>query len=427
MTEPKTRELTIKDYIYSPHTVKRLEAALPTFMKPDRFLRVFYTALNRNENLHKCTKESILSCMIQSAQLGLEPILGKAALIPYGTECQFQPMYQGLIDLARRTGDIAITAHVVYENDDFDISYGTDEKLVHKPTIRGPRGDMLGAYTVWTYPSGPPTFLFMPEEEILDIRNKYSKSYKASDSMWQKRPGEAYKKTVIKNHSKLQPCSIEMDIAVHLDHLVDTGQSQSDYFLEGAQGKEKLPIAAPTKTEAIKAQVQKKKEADAENGNGKTEPTGPAPESNPTQGNGSEVPPIYAKPIFGAELYQKLMGARGNFEGMLRNHTNIEEIKQMPPELQAGIKNRFHALRPGETYPLDEDETEPSIPEPKYGFLNDMAEAEKALQDRPGVFRDTLFAFRDLGYQTADAVLEEDYEGIRRLMKMTVDQHIGQI
>ena len=94
---------------------------------------------------------------------------------------------------------------------------------------------MIGAYTVWTYPSGLQAPLFMPEVDILDVRNKYSKSYQKEDSAWQKRPGEMYKKTVIKNHSKLQPCSIEMEKAVYLDNLHETGQSQLGAFdFEGA-------------------------------------------------------------------------------------------------------------------------------------------------------------------------------------------------
>lgn len=235
LTAIQQKALTIKDFINSPAIVKQLEAALPKFLTAERFLRTFYTALLRTPKLLDCTKESLLSAMIQSAQLGLEPVLGKAALIPYGDEVQFQPMYRGLIDLARRTGNIVITGHIVYENDNFDISYGTDEKCIHKPLLKGERGEMIGAYTVWTFESGMQSFLFLPEEDILKVREKSQawqyakknpKNAKAQECPWITYPEEMYIKTVIKRHSKLQSCSIEMERAIELDNKAETGESQ---------------------------------------------------------------------------------------------------------------------------------------------------------------------------------------------------------
>ena len=49
-------------------------------------------------------------------------------------EAQFQLGYRGLIDLARRTGEItSVYAHEVYEGDEFEYSYGLDKDLKHKP------------------------------------------------------------------------------------------------------------------------------------------------------------------------------------------------------------------------------------------------------------------------------------------------------
>jgi recombination protein RecT len=236
LTVTQKKAITVRDYINQPHVVKQLEAALPSFLNADTFLRTCWTAMLRNPKLQDCTKESMLGAMIESAQLGLPPVLGKAALIPYGKEMQFQPMYRGLIDLGRRTGDVKVTAHVVYSKDEFDIEYGDNEKCYHKPYLFGDRGEKLGAYTVWTFDNGTQSFLFLPTVDILHVRDTYSKSWKQSgkDSVWGKSEDEMFKKTVIKNHSKLQPCSIEMERAVELDHRVETGLSQSDMF-------EKLP------------------------------------------------------------------------------------------------------------------------------------------------------------------------------------------
>ena len=208
---------TIRGWLRESETVNQLKDALPSYLSGDRFLRIFYTAILRNPKLLDCSKASLLSALIQAGQLGLEPIMGKAALIPYGTQCQFQTMYRGLIDLARHTGHVKVTAHVVYENDKFERCFGLHEDLIHKPAEED-RGNMRGAYTVWTWPSsGIQSFTYMPKKEIEDIRDKYSKSWKNSgkNSIWGTAPGEMWKKTVIIRHSKLEPCSPEMERATH--------------------------------------------------------------------------------------------------------------------------------------------------------------------------------------------------------------------
>src|SRR5436190_12140398 len=83
-----------------------IAAVLPKHLTPERMAMIAFTAMRRTPKLMLCTKESIIGAIMTAAMLGLEPSgpLGHGALIPYGTECQFQPMYQGLLDLARRSG-----------------------------------------------------------------------------------------------------------------------------------------------------------------------------------------------------------------------------------------------------------------------------------------------------------------------------------
>lgn len=53
------------------------------------------------------------------------------------TEVQIIVGYKGLIDLARRSGQIeSLSSRVVHERDDFDIDYGTADQIVHKPFLR---------------------------------------------------------------------------------------------------------------------------------------------------------------------------------------------------------------------------------------------------------------------------------------------------
>lgn len=230
----------LQEYLFSSDIKRKFEMAAPKWLSVDRLLRVVFTSVMKNPRLLDCTTESLMGAIMQCAQLGLEPILGRAHLIPYRNnkkpgkplECQFQPGYQGLVDLAERSGQIeTVKAHVVYENDKFDIEYGLDEKLIHKPKMDGPRGKPIGAYTVWARKSGVKTYSFMLLDDIYrDFRSKsvaykYAIRDKRTDTPWIENEPEMLKKSMIKRHSKLEPASIEFMTAVETDNSADIGEN----------------------------------------------------------------------------------------------------------------------------------------------------------------------------------------------------------
>jgi recombination protein RecT len=80
--------------------------------------------------------ESFLTAFMASADRDLMPNTSKglAYLIPYGDKVQFQVGYQGLLLEARRTGEVmTIDAELVFEGDEFDVIFGTERKIVHRP------------------------------------------------------------------------------------------------------------------------------------------------------------------------------------------------------------------------------------------------------------------------------------------------------
>ena len=137
--------IDLQSYLRKDVVVKQFETALPRWLNIDRFLRVCLTSILKNPTLLECTRESICSAMICCAQLGLEPILNLCHLLRYNhkikigsewikvPECTFQMGYKGFIELAGRHDDVIVTAHCVYEHDDFDIKYGRHEDLIHNP------------------------------------------------------------------------------------------------------------------------------------------------------------------------------------------------------------------------------------------------------------------------------------------------------
>ncbi|MZQ75229.1 MAG: recombination protein RecT [Peptoclostridium sp.] len=210
-----------------------IKAALPEMMSSERFQRVALTAFNSNPKLQQCDPVSFIAAMMESAQLGLEPNtpLGQAYLIPYGNKVQFQVGYKGLLDLAQRSNKIkTIYAHAVMKNDEFDIDYGLEQKLIHKPLLSGDRGDVIGYYAVYHLTNGGYSFYFMTKDEVTAHARKFSKTF--GSGPWQTDFDSMAKKTVIKQLLKYAPLSIEMQRAVSSDEGVKSKISDDMSMIE---------------------------------------------------------------------------------------------------------------------------------------------------------------------------------------------------
>jgi recombination protein RecT len=220
MANQIARPEDIRGLISSDGAKKQFALALPKHMTPDRFTRVALTAINRTPKLLQCTKESLLGCLLDLSQLGLEPDNRKAHLIPYEnrklnkTMCTLIIDYKGLVDLARRSGEIAdIHADVVCENDHFEYSFGTDGKLVHKPAMSD-KGRVIAAYSFVKLKDGSSSYEVMNEDEIEAI---HKRSKAGSSGPWVTDWNEMAKKTVFRRHSKWLPVSSEFLSAVDKD------------------------------------------------------------------------------------------------------------------------------------------------------------------------------------------------------------------
>ncbi|MDL5055920.1 recombinase RecT [Geitlerinema calcuttense] len=210
---------------------KTLETVLPKHLTPERVVKMALVAASRQPRLWECTKESILQSIMKSAELGLDcsGTLGRAYLVPYynskisAYECQFIPGYQGLIELARRSGNIArIESRVVYERDTFNVEYGLDQKLSHTPCMTGDRGAMTCVYAVAELTDGSRQIEVMTMEEVDAIR---SRSKAKDNGPWKTDYPEMARKTVIRRIAKYLPLSTELEKAFEADDQLFNGHS----------------------------------------------------------------------------------------------------------------------------------------------------------------------------------------------------------
>ncbi len=214
---------------------KQLANVLPKHLDADRFVRIAILATTRTPKLRECTQASLMQCLIDLTQLGLEPDGRRAHLIPYGQVCTLVIDYKGLMDLARRSGEVLdIQCDVVYEKEfetgRFEFERGSNAKLVHRPMLTGERGEVIGAYSYVTMKGGTNAAHFMRTDEIEKIRKR---SKAANNGPWVTDTNEMRKKTVFRQHSKTLPFSSSLQDKIEMDD-----QYLYDFNAVGAQGSE---------------------------------------------------------------------------------------------------------------------------------------------------------------------------------------------
>lgn len=254
---------------------------LPKYLTPERLFRVAQIAMSKNKALLACTPASFVVAMMDCAKSGLEPNGKDAALVPYGNECQFQPMYQGLIKQAVNCGAAKkIGARVVHANDRFKIWFDPEPHVNHELAIDGDEGEITGAYAYAILPDGTPHIEYMNRKQLDHIR---AKAKAKSFSPWQTDEEEMYRKTPVKRLFKYLPVSDEVEYAVAVDNQHEIGKGRNDMPILEAVVTE----PAETQTEKLKGKLKtSKKESEP--------PTTPPEAETPPEGQGEKEKPVAA-------------------------------------------------------------------------------------------------------------------------------------
>jgi recombination protein RecT len=214
-----------KRSILSEKAMSAIATALPEHLNPQKMARVVITAVTRTPKLLECRPETVMNAVIEASQLGLmvDGVLGHGYLVPYKTTCVFIPGYKGLLDLARRSGEIAwVNARVVYQNDEFDFGFGMEPRLNHTParSLGKEPGPMIAAYGIAKYKDGEFHFEVMYKDDIEAIRKR---SRAGNDGPWVTDYEEMARKTVIRRLCKYLPMNPEYQQLVARDEYHEAG------------------------------------------------------------------------------------------------------------------------------------------------------------------------------------------------------------
>lgn len=219
----------------------QLQLALPKHIPADRMMRVVMSAIRQTEGLGECTPPSFIACMLQCAQLGLEPNtpLGMAYLIPRWNnrggpdrnqrirECTVVIGYQGYMDLSYRSGMVDwIEASEVRESDLFDYQLGLDRKLNHKPSDERD-GEITHAYAVARMRSGGTGFIVLNRGELDERMRRSDGAFKRDGtpnphSPWHQHHEAMCRKSAIRALWKNLPKSASLLRAQALETAVES-------------------------------------------------------------------------------------------------------------------------------------------------------------------------------------------------------------
>jgi recombination protein RecT len=222
MTEATTKQDPIAAFRQAIDKMgDQFKAALPAHITVDRFKRTLMTAVQMNPKLLDADRRTLFSAAMRAAQMGLLPD-GREGAITYfwskaagANQCQFMPMFAGVLKLIRNSGELAtIDAQLVHERDKFTYHPGIDTVPVHEPDWFGERGEAIGVYAVAKMKDGSAYVEIMNKKQIGQVR---SVSRSKDSGPWVDWWEEMWRKSVIRRLAKRLPLSTDLDGVLHED------------------------------------------------------------------------------------------------------------------------------------------------------------------------------------------------------------------
>lgn len=185
--------------------------------KAPAFLSSLLTITNQNKMLQKCHPQSILSAaaIAASLDLGINPSLGFAYIVPYGNTASFQCGYKGYIQMAQRSGLMKkIIACEVYRGEIKNFNRFTETFEVGERES----DEIVGYYASFELTNGFKKSVYWTKEAVIAHAKKFSKSYNSQSSVWKSDEIAMSIKTVLSHLLRTYaPLSVQMQKAVEFD------------------------------------------------------------------------------------------------------------------------------------------------------------------------------------------------------------------
>lgn len=212
-----------------------------------RFTSAIISAVTVNQELQKCSNQSILSGALlgESLKLSPSPQLGQYYLVPFdnrqkGKVAQFQLGYKGYIQLAVRSGYYRkLNVVAIKEGELIKFNPLTEEidvRLIEDEDIRE-NTPTIGYYAMFEYTNGFRKAIYWSKAKMENHAKKYSAGYSrdlqrgTQYTFWSKDfDAMAYKTMLRQLISKWGIMSIDMQNAIESDMAVINEDGSKDYI-----------------------------------------------------------------------------------------------------------------------------------------------------------------------------------------------------
>lgn len=261
----------------NPDFKTSVEQSLPKHIDVDSFVRTAINAIQthpQQDKLINSDRRTLFLAIQKGAGDGVLMDGREAALVPFWNkqkqknDIQYMPMTQGMVKVARNSGQIvSIFAEVVFEQDRFSYRPNIDDVPDWEPDWKIPpsqRGAPVLAYGVVKLTDGNFVVRVLHAERIMQIagRSSNTKLYDPQTGPdWQ----EWWRKTVIRNVLKYAPKSSELQRMIDHADKAEFGDSNFDRPAgqPGSNVMDMISKDQPRATETIDAQAE---EVDIETG-----------------------------------------------------------------------------------------------------------------------------------------------------------------
>lgn len=224
--EQTTKAVKLRDAIISMQS--QFEMAMPRGAEAVQLVRDAVTCLRTIRHLDRCEQNSVLGALMTCGQLGLRPgVLGHAWPLPFwdsrsgGYKAQLVIGYQGYIELAYRSGKVAdIVARTRYANEPFEVDYGLNANLVHKPVLDADPGAPSAYYAIVRLVTGGSSFFVLSHRAAERYRDRHASARTKDGKIvgpWVNDFEAMAQKSCVRQLAKWMPKSAELATALAVD------------------------------------------------------------------------------------------------------------------------------------------------------------------------------------------------------------------
>lgn len=213
----------------------------------EKFIADITAYVSSNKMLQECDNASILSAALNGNALGLSPVTGEYWVVPYktkdGYKAQFQLGVQGRIQLALRSGKIAVlNTKEIHEGEYKGLDPNSGEPIFSfiSDDVERESKPIVGYRAYVKLTNGFEKSIYFSKEKVLKWAARYSKAFdrdlydrfmagKVTDwkeqqrcsSPWYERFDTMACNTVLKQLLKWCPMSVEMQDSERYENVVD--------------------------------------------------------------------------------------------------------------------------------------------------------------------------------------------------------------